>query len=210
MCKRGPDQYGLTVAAGLRSTSMAALAAAPTCQMRLSPAGVPAQRGTMPQQLPLIKPLGAPRGALHSKPQLPRFFQAAANQLDAAAPGFVRPDCPPDSDDETPPMWAAKLARPSSSGSTCAGGSRGSENKANFRSALEQASWMSGEEAAGRANKPRSGLLGKLGLGELTTLAVASGAFQIIVADDAAWLLFVHAFALPCPRTVHPLCCAPS
>jgi hypothetical protein len=118
----------------------------------------------MPHGLPLTKPLGLARGGQTARLQLPVFF-AATNQLDAAAPGFVRPDVPPDSDDEAPPMWAVKPVRLSSnSGNSTISGA--SQNKANFRSALEQASWMSAEEQAGRADRERSGLfgLGFLGL----------------------------------------------
>lgn len=136
---------------------MAVLAAATTCQMQSSPAGVPAQRGSMPQQLPLLKPLGA------RHQQLPRLFSAVANQLDAAAPGFVRPDVPPDSDDEAPPMWSKKPASRSAleAPRSGLGQAKGSgDTKANFRSPLEQASWLSSEGEAGRADKTRSGLLG--------------------------------------------------
>ena len=137
---------------------MAGLTATTTCQMRQSSTSLPSSPGVMPHGLPLTKPLGLARGGQTARLQLPVFF-AATNQLDAAAPGFVRPDVPPDSDDEAPPMWAIKPVRLSSnSGNSTISGT--SENKANFRSALEQASWMSAEEQAGRADRERSGLFG--------------------------------------------------
>ena len=136
---------------------MAGLAATTTCQMRQSPTSLPSAQGIMPHGLPLTKPLGLARGGQTARLQLPVFF-AATNQLDAAAPGFVRPDVPPDSDDEAPPMWPVKPVRLSSNSNSTTSGT--SENKANFRSALEQASWMSAEEQAGRADRERSGLFG--------------------------------------------------
>ena len=156
-CCSWPKPCQLAASAGLHSSSMAGLAATTTCQMRQSPTSLPSSSGAMPHGLPLTKPLGLARGGQTAKLQLPVFF-AATNQLDAAAPGFVRPDVPPDSDDEAPPLWSVKSARPSTSGNSTINGT--SENKANFRSALEQASWMSAEEQAGRADRERSGLFG--------------------------------------------------
>lgn len=142
-------------------------------QMRLAPAGVLAQRGTTPQgTTPLLKPLGASARAIanlkQSAPKLQaQLFSAASNQLNAAAPGFVRPDCPPDSADELARrMPAMPAVRPDASDKieySRDGGSVG-DNKPSFRSALEQASWMTATEQAGRADSRRSG---KFGLGFL-------------------------------------------
>jgi len=156
-------QEGSTVAMAMQTATTRA-------QMRLAPAGVPAQRGTTPQgTTPLLKPLGASARAIanlkQSAPKLQaQLFSAASNQLNAAAPGFVRPDCPPDSADELARRMPA--VRPDASDKieySRDGGSVG-DIKPSFRSALEQASWMTATEQAGRADSRRSG---KFGLGFL-------------------------------------------
>jgi hypothetical protein len=132
-----------------------------------APSGVPAQRGTTPQgTTPLLKPLGASaRAVANFKQQAPKLqaqlFNAASNQLKAAGPGFVRPDCPPDSVDE--PARRAP-ARPNAATAGKRDDGSGGGNKPSFRSALEQASWMTATEQAGRADSRRPG---KFGLGFL-------------------------------------------
>lgn len=135
---------------GFANNTMAMSVQAGTRVVAQAPSTVPPQRG-LNLQVPLLKRLGAPRwvGA--------KSAPVAGSQLDPDAPGFVRPDCPPDAFETRQPSrtWR-RVAAPSGSSPK----STDQENNVSFKSALEHASWLTSQEEEKRAQRP-----GKFGLG---------------------------------------------
>lgn len=125
-------------------------------QRLMKPAEVAVQRGPM-LSTPLAKPLGAQRRAMHT---LASSFDAPrpSSQFDPSSPSFVRPDCPPVSDDEGSASDGSIFAY--DTGVTPPADTYRGEPK--FRSALEQVSYMTSAQAEGD-NSSKNGVLG-LGL----------------------------------------------